>query len=220
MKDRKLRVLLADDHETVRAGLRLIVNAQADMEVVAEAGDGRSAIEQTSRVSPDVVVMDISMPGLNGLRATQTLRQAQPHAKVLTLTRHAHEGSVQQMLGAGVSGYVLKQSRPSELLAAIRAVGAGGSYLDPAVADRANPPAPHAASRLRRDGTRPSLSPREDEVLRLIAWGHSNVDIAARLDLSVKTIETHKANAMQKLGLNSRMEIVRFALLHGWLEDS
>jgi two-component system response regulator NreC len=221
MSPRKLRVLLVDDHEIVRAGLRMLVNAQPDMEVVAEAGDGRSALEQAHLAAPDVVVMDVSMPRLNGLKATEALRQIQPDLKVLTLTRHAHDGYVRQLLASGASGYVLKQSRPTELLTAIRAVAGGRIYMDPAMGDAAAKPrsaaAPDPTGRINK---RSALSPREDEVLRLIAWGHSNADIASRLELSVKTIETHKANAMQKRGLHNRMDIVRFALLQGWLEET
>ncbi len=133
---RKLRILLADDHETVREGLKVILNAQPDMEVVAEASDGNAAISQATAFSPDIVVMDVTMPRLNGLQATAALRECCPGVRVLTLTRHADDGYLQQLLRAGASGYVLKQSRASELLHAIRAVASGGKYLDPAVADR------------------------------------------------------------------------------------
>ena len=217
----KLRILLADDHATVREGVKMIINAQADMEVVAEASDGRGAISETQTVKPDVVVMDVSMPRVNGLKATETLKETCPDVKVLALTRHQDDGYLQQLLRAGAAGYVLKQSRPAELLQAIRAIGSGKSYLDPAVAGRVigdygrrrqQPPLTVSPG-----GT---LSGREEEVLRLIAWGYSNKEIATRLDLSVKTVETHKANAMHKLQMRSRIDIVRFALLQGWLEDT
>ena len=215
----KLRILLADDHETVREGLKAILNAQPDMEVVAEALDGRAAIEQAAALLPDVVIMDVSMPHVNGLRATQAIRETCPQVKVVTLTRHADDGYLQQLLRAGATGYVLKQSRISEVLQAIRAVAGGRTYIDPSLAR-------HVVGRMgnrvaaRAGADRPSLSRREEEVLRLVAWGYSNKEIAARLTLSVKTIETHKANAAQKLGLANRIEIVRFALLQGWLHDS
>jgi two-component system response regulator NreC len=216
----KLRILLADDHATVREGVKMIINAQSDMEVVAEAADGRTAVSQTQAVKPDVVVMDVSMPRGNGLRATETLKESCPEVRVLALTRHQDDGYLQQLLRAGAAGYVLKQSRPVELLQAIRAIGAGGSYLDPAVAGkvigdygRRRQPPPSVAGVA-------TLSSREEEVLRLIAWGYSNKEIATRLDLSVKTVETHKANAMHKLQMRSRIDIVRFALLQGWLEDT
>jgi two-component system, NarL family, response regulator NreC len=211
----KLRILLADDHETVREGLRMILNAQPDMQVVATAGDGREAITQAERMTPDVVIMDISMPGLNGLAATVQLTEKCPAAKVLTLTRHADNGYLQQLMRAGAAGYVLKQSRPAELLFAIRSVATGGKYLDssmtPPVVGKAAVPGPEPTT---------PLSPRETEVLRLIAWGNTNKEIASRLDLSVKTVEAHKANGMRKLNMRGRIDIVRYALLQGWLHES
>jgi two-component system response regulator NreC len=215
----KLRILLADDHETVREGLRMILNAQPDMQVIGMAGDGREAITQCEKITPDVVIMDISMPGLNGLAATTELTERCPAAKVLTLTRHADSSYLQQLMRAGAAGYVLKQSRPAELLHAIRAVAGGGKYLDASMTgpvigkfSKATAPAPAPP-------TTP-LSPRETEVLRLIAWGNTNKEIAARLDLSVKTVEAHKANGMRKLGMRGRIDIVRYALLQGWLHES
>ncbi len=214
----KLRILLADDHETVREGLRMILNAQPDMQVVATAGDGRDAVTQAEAISPDVVIMDISMPGLNGLAATTQLMARCPSARVLTLTRHADNSYLQQLMRAGAAGYVLKQSRPAELLHAIRAVASGEKYLDASMtasaanaSSKSTPPAPVP--------TMP-LSPRETEVLRLIAWGNTNKEIAARLDVSVKTVEAHKANGMRKLGMRGRIDIVRYALLQGWLHES
>ena len=215
----KLRILLADDHETVREGLRLILNAQPDMQVVATAGDGREAIDQCERMTPDVVIIDISMPGLSGLAATTKLIERCPGSKVLTLTRHADSIYVKELMRAGAAGYVLKQSRPAELLHAIRAVATGERHLDASVtravigadAKPITPPGPEPST---------PLSPRETEVLRLIAWGNTNKEIAARLDLSVKTVEAHKANGMRKLGMRGRIEIVRYALLQGWLHES
>jgi two-component system, NarL family, response regulator NreC len=213
----KLRILLADDHETVRAGLKAILNAQPDMEVIAEALDGEAAVTQTRALAPDVVIMDISMPRLNGLQTTEMLTDCCPQVKILTLTRHAEDGFLRQLLRAGAKGYVLKQSRATELLTAIRAVAGGGTYLDPAVAASV---VDRAGSRGRqRSALPPELSGREEEVLRLIAWGYSNKEIAGRLELAVKTIETHKTNAMTKLGLRRRIDIVRYALLRGWLKD-
>jgi DNA-binding NarL/FixJ family response regulator len=215
----KLRILLADDHETVREGLRMILNAQPDMQVVATAGDGREAIAQAERMAPDVVIMDISMPGLNGLAATVQLTERCPATKVLTLTRHADSSYLQQLLRAGAAGYVLKQSRPAELLHAIRAVATGGKYLD---ASMTGPVLGTYTRQVAPPGPEPTtpLSPRETEVLRLIAWGNTNKEIAARLDLSVKTVEAHKANGMRKLGMRGRIDIVRYALLQGWLHES
>lgn len=213
---KKLRILLADDHETVREGLKLIIDGQADMEVVAEAGDGAAAVESAATLRPDVVVMDIAMPGLNGLEATQRLVKESPGVRVLTLTRHGDAAYLRQLLQAGTSGYVLKQSRPSELLHAIRAVATGGTYLDPAVAGKV---ADTYAKRPQPAKGAAALSAREEEVLRLVAWGYSNKEIATRLDLSVKTVESHKANAMAKLGASSRIDVVRYAVVNGWLNE-
>jgi two-component system, NarL family, response regulator NreC len=216
---KKLRILLADDHDTVREGLKLIVNLQPDMLVVAEAQDGDAAVAMAVECEPDVVVMDVSMPGVNGLVATETLRSRCPQVRVLTLTRHADDGYLHELLRAGASGYVLKQSRSAEMLHAIRAVAAGGTYLDPMIARRVLRPPARGAHPAARHIESP-LSAREEEVLRLVAWGYSNKEIAAQLDLSVKTIETHKSNASVKLGLHTRIEIVRHALLKGWLRDT
>jgi DNA-binding NarL/FixJ family response regulator len=214
----KLRVLLADDHATVREGVKLIINAQPDMEVIGEAADGRSAVTETQALRPDIVVMDVSMPHGNGLKATASIKACCPEVKVVALTRHQDGGYLQQLLHAGAAGYVLKQSRSAELLQAIRAIARGGSYLDPSVAGRVigeygrrGQPAPD---------TPVALSSREEEALRLVARGYSNKEIASRLDISVKTVETHKANAMHKLQMRSRIDIVNFALLQGWLEDT
>jgi two-component system response regulator NreC len=215
----KLRILLADDHETVREGLRMILNAQPDMQVIGMASDGREAITQCEQVTPDVVIMDISMPGVNGLAATVELTERCPGAKVLTLTRHADNSYLQQLMRAGAAGYVLKQSRPAELLHAIRAVAGGGKYLDASMTGPVIGKLSRAAAPVPAPPTTP-LSPRETEVLRLIAWGNTNKEIAARLDLSVKTVEAHKANGMRKLGMRGRIDIVRYALLQGWLHES
>jgi DNA-binding NarL/FixJ family response regulator len=215
----RLRILLADDHVTVRHGLKLLIDSQSDMQVVAEASDGEAAMKQALDLKPDVVVMDISMPGMNGLVATRRLKAARPQSAIVTLTRHGDDAYLQELLRAGVSGYVLKQSPPSELLQAIRAAASGGQYLDSALTARVT------AGFLGREGNRFSrpaaaLSERESEVLRLIAAGYSNKEIAARLTLSVKTVEAHKANATRKLGLNGRIDIVRYAVLQGWLHNA
>ena len=216
----KLRILLADDHETVRTGLRVILNAQADMEVVGEAADGQAVIEKTQELRPDVVLMDVSMPRLNGLQATKTLRERAPAVKVLTLTRHGDVAYLHQLLEAGASGYVLKQSRAAEVLQAIRAIASGRTYIDPAMtADALAAPARAMAAGAGRAAA-PHLSPREAGTLRLVARGYSNKEIAAQLNVSVKTIETHKGNAMHKLGMRNRIDIVRYAMLQGWLDET
>jgi DNA-binding NarL/FixJ family response regulator len=215
----KIRVLLAEDHRTVREGVRLLLGSQPDMEVVGEAGDGRAALRLAKELAPDLVLMDVSMPELNGLRATELMLEQCPRVRVLALTRHTDKAYMQQLLQAGAAGYVLKLSDPAVLLQAVRAVAAGGNYLDPAITGKAL-----SGYFGRKAGGEPAaevnLSDRESEVLRLIALGYSNKEIAARLDLSVKTVEAHKANAMRKLDMHSRIDIVRYAMLRGWLQEN
>lgn len=213
-----LRILLADDHATVRHGLKLMIDDEPDMKVVGEANDGNEVLRQARELKPDVVVMDISMPGMNGLAATRALKKLQPHAVIVTLTRHADDAYLHELLRAGVAGYVLKRSAPAELLHAIRRTAAGGQYLDSTLTARVT------AGFIGTEGGAkkpPSgLTDREAAVLRLIASGYSNKEIAARLSLSVKTIEAHKANAMRKLDLTGRIDIVKYAILQGWLDDA
>jgi two-component system response regulator NreC len=215
----KLRILLAEDHKTVREGIKLLINNQPDMEVVGEADNGEAVIELSRKLDPDLVLMDISMPRLNGLKATKKLKEICGKVRILTLTRHTDDGYIRQLIKAGASGYVLKQSAPSELINAIRVVASGKSYLDPTLTQNVVNNYAGSAQALRGIGTS-TLSAREIEILRLIAWGYSNKEIAGRLDLSVKTIEAHKANAMKKMNMNSRIDIVRFAILQGWLQEN
>ena len=219
MTDTRLRILLADDHVTVRQGLKMLIDSQDDMTVVSEASDGTAAVEQARTVRPDVVVMDISMPGMNGLVATRTLKQIQPDSVVVILTRHGDDAYLQELLRAGADGYVLKQSAASELLQAIRATAVRGQYLDSALTARVTAGFLAKGGR-KAQATGVSVSERESEVLRLIAAGYSNKEIAAQLELSVKTVEVHKANAARKLGLKGRIDIVKYALLQGWLSDT
>jgi len=208
-----IRVLLADDHETVREALRLLVNAQADMEVVAEAKDGKQAIEHAHAFKPDVIVLDLTMPNMSGLTAARALKGAEPSTAVVALTRHDDDAYVQELIQAGASAYVLKQSSSAELLTAIRVAAAGGRYLDPGL-----PPPDHPRDPRRRAST-PPVTEREAEVLRMMAVGHSNKDIASTLNISIKTVEVHKANAMRKLNLRGRTDVVRYAVLNEWLRD-
>jgi two-component system, NarL family, response regulator NreC len=212
---KKIRVLLAEDHETVRHGLKLLINRQPDMEVVGEASDGRTAVERAGTLHPNVVVVDVSMPEMNGLAATKAICESMPATRVVALTRYGDDAYVQQLLNAGALGYVLKQSPSAELVDAVRCAAAGQRYLDRSVAARV------AGTMLgTRTRQRPSsISDREAEVLRLMSLGHSNKEIAGALDLSVKTVEVHKANAMRKLGLRGRIDVVRYAVLQGWLRD-
>lgn len=214
----RLRILLADDHRVMREGLRLLIDAQPDMEVIGVADNGRAAILKSQALHPDLVIMDITMPELNGSVATQQLCQVCPGAKIMALTRHTDNGYLQQMLAAGATGYALKQSAPEELIHGIRTVIAGRKYLDPALTNQLVGTV-YGRTIARRLPPENSLSQREEEVLRLIAWGFLNKEVGGQLQISVKTVEAHKANAMQKMGMNSRTDIVRYALLRGWMEN-
>ena len=214
----KLRVLLADDHPVVREGLKVLINGQPGMEVVGEAADGRTACARAAELRPDVVVMDVSMPEMNGVQATRELRERCPDVKVLALTVHEDRSYLRELLKAGASGYVLKRAAAEDLVHAVGVVARGDLYLDPIVAasvveqlSRTQPPDVAVSVN--------DLSDREAEVLRLIAHGHSNREIAARLEISVKTVETYKARSMEKLGLTGRADVVRFALEQGWLQE-
>jgi two-component system response regulator NreC len=209
-----IRVMLAEDHKTVREGLRLLVNAQPDMQVVAEAGDGRTAVETAAAVTPDVLLLDLSMPGMSGLAAARALKASGTPVALVALTRHDDDAFVQELLEAGVAAYVLKQSASAELLRAIRVAAEGGRYLDPAL------PPPHEPRDPRRRPTTPRATEREIEVLRQIAAGYSNKEIGAALNISIKTVEVHKANAMRKLGLRGRTDVVRYAVMNGWLGET
>ena len=211
---RTLRIVLVEDQTILRQSLRVLVEAEPDLEVVGEADDGGEAVRQAELLRPDVVVMDVSMPQMDGVQATEAIRRAFPDVKVVILSVHETRGHVRRALQAGASGYVVKRSAAEVLIQALRAVATKGVYLDPIVA-----PVLVADSRPLPDAT-PSgeeLSEREAEVLRLIARGYANKEIAAQLDVSVKTIETFKARAMEKLGLRSRVDIVRHAVAQGWL---
>lgn len=229
MPEKKLRVLLADDHAIVREGLKTLVNAQPDMEVIAEAEDGQSAVRQVKELRPDVVVMDVSMPRLNGSAATQQIKQICPEVKVVALSMYEDRSYLRQLLEAGASGYVLKRSAAEDLRRAIRTVASGGVYLDPSLAGKivdsfirqqgAGSSSAASSSALRGQIEGGDLSEREEEVLRLIAQGYSNKEIAAQLSLSVKTVETYKSRSLEKLGISSRTEIIRYALQQGWLQE-
>jgi two-component system response regulator NreC len=208
----KLRVLLVDDHTVVRHGLRRILASDEQIEIVGEAGDGRAAVEVAQRVQPDVVVMDVALPELNGIEATRQLAKRAPNVRVLMLTMHADDVYVRQALKAGARGYLLKDSEDLDLIKAVKAVGAGGSFFSPAVSrvvlsgylgDR---PVGDADDPLGR------LTDREREVLQLIAEGKTNKEIAVALSLSVNTVETHRKHLMEKLDLHNTAELVRFAI--------
>ena len=217
-KPRALRILLADDHVTVRHGLKLLIDGEPDMKVVAEASDGNEALQRARELKPDVIVMDISMPGMNGLAATRALKKIQSDAVIVMLTRHGDDAYLQELLRAGASGYVLKRSAPTELLHAIRGTAAGGQYIDSTLTARVTAEFIGKEGRAKKPAGQ--LTDREAGVLRLIASGYSNKEIATQLRLSVKTVEAHKANAMRKLDLTGRIDIVKYAMLQGWLENT
>jgi DNA-binding NarL/FixJ family response regulator len=216
---KRIRVLVADDHTVVREGLLLLINSQPDMVVVGEAGDGREALKRASALRPDVVVMDLSMPELNGLQATERLRSDQPEVRVVALTVHEDASYLRQLCKAGAAGYVLKRSAGVELIQAIRTVASGGLYYDATLAGKALAGQLADSSPSSQTHT-VELSERENEVLVLLAWGHSNKEIAAKLSLSVKTVETYKTRIGEKLGLHSRTDMVQYALRRGWLSEN
>lgn len=214
-----IRVVLADDHPIVRDALRRLVNSQADMRVVGEAEDGEEACRTARNLLPDVLVLDLSLPKLNGAQATERVRRECPDVKVLVLTVHEERHYLTQLLRAGAAGYVLKRAAPSELVQAVRTVAAGGTYIDPGIAGTMV----QAYLGAEQQGDQPNddtLSEREREVLMKIARGFSNKEIAGQLGLSVKTVETYKGRVAEKLGLRTRVEIVRYAARRGWLDES
>jgi two-component system response regulator NreC len=212
----KARVLLVEDHVVVRQGLKALFADEPELEIVGEADNGREALRCVSELQPDVVLMDISMPGLNGIEATRQIHQSYPDVKVVVLSMHSSEEYVFQVLRAGASGYVLKQSDSAEVLTAIQAALAGGSFLSPPIS-RAVVDGYVRRAEARGQGEDLDLfTPREREVLQLLAEGLSNQKIAEQLSISVKTVETHRSNMMNKLGVGSKTDLVKYALRKGW----
>ena len=205
-----LTILLADDHNIVRQGLKLILGAHADLRVVGEAANGKEAVDLAQQLKPDVILMDVAMPEINGIEATRSIVQANPRARVLVLSMHKEAVYVREILRAGARGYILKDAIDTELLSAVRSVAGGDGYVSPAISgtllddhnQRSNDPAD-------------TLSVREREVLKLIAEGKTNKDVATHLNLSVYTVDSHRGKIMEKLNLHSTGELVRFALKHG-----
>ncbi|HEX3000121.1 MAG TPA: response regulator transcription factor, partial [Armatimonadota bacterium] len=207
------------DHVLMRSGLRLILNAQPDMEVVGEAAEGREALEKARELSPDIVLMDITMPGMSGLDALERLKKEMPAVKVILLTAHDDETYMERAMTSGGSGYVLKRATEAELINAIHAVQQGGVYLHPTMTRAlVNQLQRKSATQEKQNHLESKLSEREREVLKLIAQGYTNKEIADMIFLSVKTVETHKAHIMDKLELHSRAELVRYALDNGLLK--
>jgi DNA-binding NarL/FixJ family response regulator len=216
---KKLRVLLADDHKIVREGLRLLINSQPDMQVVGEAANGREVLIKARDLKPDVVVMDLSMPELNGLQATERLKAERPEMKVVALTAHEDESYLRQLCKVGAVGYVLKRSAGDELIKAIGAVAKGGVYFEATLANKALARQITGVP-VKGESHASELSEREKEVLIMLAWGYSNKEIAGKLALSVKTVETYKLRIGEKLGLRSRTQMVQYALRQGWLNET
>jgi DNA-binding NarL/FixJ family response regulator len=213
-----IRILLVEDHELVRRGIKLLIEENENMKVTGEAGDGDAAVELAHSLAPDIVIMDISMPKANGLSAAETIHKTCPEIKILMLTRHADTRFLRQLIEAGVSGYVLKQSAATELLNAIQALAEGNSYFDTTIVQSVMKGYARKSVNLRGE-LNPDLTEREEGVLRLTARGYSNKKIAELFKVSVKTVETHKANGMGKIGANDRVDVVNYAIFRGWLED-
>jgi two-component system, NarL family, response regulator NreC len=213
MQQRKTRILLADDHAVVRNGFRMILNAQEDLEVVGEAANGNQAVEIATELQPDVVVMDVTMPELNGIEATRRICDLAPRTRILALSMHKDGVYVREILRAGAKGYLLKDSSEDDLLIAIRCVARGEGFLSPGVADA-------VLNDYRKHVTNPLdlLTTREREVLQWIAEGKTNKEIATALNLSVYTVEAHRGRIMEKLNLHSTGEIVRFAVRNGVID--
>lgn len=208
----KIRVLIADDHAILREGLRSLLALQDDIEVVGEAADGQAALDLTRQLQPDIVLMDIAMPGMDGLEATRRLKQEHPATRVLILTQHDNREYVFSLLQAGAAGYVLKKAGGAEVINAIRSVHQEGAFLPPGIAREVME---RYIQRPVEETGRPHLTEREKEVLRLVAEGKSNKEIAELLCLSVKTVMAHRTNIMEKLDLHSRTELVKYAIRQG-----
>jgi DNA-binding NarL/FixJ family response regulator len=210
----KIRVLIADDHAILREGLRALLKTAGDIEVVGEAADGQDAVTQACELEPDVVLMDVAMPGLGGLEATLQLRKLQPNVKILVLTQYEDREYLRRFLAAGVAGYLLKRTAGAELVSAIRAVARGGLVLDPLIAkDAVIEPALHGGAGGGEGYD--LLTDREKQVLKLIAEGKTNKEVAELLDISVKTAMSHREHIMEKLDLHSRTDLIKFALRQG-----
>jgi two-component system, NarL family, response regulator NreC len=211
-----IRIVIVDDHAVVRSGLKLLLEGQDDMEVVGEAGDARTAVFEARAHKPDVILMDVVMPTESGIEATPQVLKEAPDAKVLILSMQDDPAYVREAFAVGASGYVLKEAADSELVAAVREVASGNHYVHPALGAKLVAAEADDRARVEED----PLSEREHEILRLLALGHTNQEIAGELYLSVRTVETHRAHIMQKLRISTRAELVRYALERGMLDQS
>jgi len=214
----RLRIFLADDHAVLREGVKALVDEHSDMVVVGEADSGRAVIQQVRECRPDVVVMDISMPDMDGAQATEAIQQVCPEIKILILTIHQDEGYVRLLLKKGAAGYALKSAVKDELIYAIRHIAGGGIYIDRELSQQiVQNTVQQPAMDIEHESV---LSERELEVLRLVAWGHTNKEIAQQLHVGVRSVETYKNRMMEKLGFKNRTQVVRYAVRRGWLQDS
>ncbi len=211
----KIRILLVDDHAIFREGMRALLRLHEDIEVVGEAANGKEAIEETLKHEPDVVLMDIAMPGLGGLEATIEIKKQRPQTKILVLTQYEDREYIYRFLEAGASGFLVKKAAGTELLSAIRAVNAGESFLHPSVASTVIEEYLKGRKPLAEKGAYESLSDREKQILKLLAEGQSNKEIAALLGISVKTVMGHRSNIMEKLDIHSRTDLIKFAIRRG-----
>jgi DNA-binding NarL/FixJ family response regulator len=214
----KTRVVLADDHPIVLNGLRNLIASEGDFELVGEASSGIDALKIIREKKPDLAVIDISMPELNGILLSRRISKELASVKIFILTLHEDRAYLRQAIEAGARGYLLKRSAAENLVAAMRAVMTGGLYVDPAIADQLFDPNPRQAN-ASKHGSMPDLTEREGDVLKLVALGYTNKEIARRLDIGVKSVETYKSRGVEKLGLKTRAELVRFASAEGWLSD-
>jgi DNA-binding NarL/FixJ family response regulator len=217
---KKIGVLLADDHAVVRQGLRALLEAEGDIVVVGEVENGRLAVAQTKKLLPDVVVMDVAMPGMNGAEATRQIVRNVPSAKVLVLTSYGDDDYVTQLLDAGASGYLLKQTAAADLLKAIRQVRGGNAFFSPAIAKRLRQDDRETSAGSPSTTKLSKLTSREAEVLQLVAEGFANKQIAAELTISIKTVEKHRQQAMNKLNIHDIAGLTRYAIAKGWVERS
>lgn len=218
MTETKIRLMLADDHVVVRSGLRMLLQARSDIEIVGEAEDGREAIEKVKVLRPDVILMDVQMPDINGIQATKRIKEVSPETAVLALTMHEDDHYFFEMLHAGASGYVPKRAAPDELVSAIRTVNRGEVFLYPSLQKRLVKDYLQRAESGDHLMVQDDLTPRELEVLTLIAEGMTNPEIAEKLVISVKTVDRHRENIMRKLNLHSRIDLVKYAIKMGLIE--
>ncbi len=202
-----INVLIADDHAILRSGLKMLISSAGGIEVAGEAATGREAVENFKKLSPDVVILDVSLPELSGLEAAREIKKIDPGAKILILTMHDNANYVREFIRIGVSGYIVKKSADSELISAIRAIDRGDMFIDPSLTKALLAEAPERGKK--------DLSLREEEVLRLLVKGYLGKEIAARLDISVKTVETYRARISEKLGISGRAELLQYAIKNG-----